>query len=109
MQIGHWLQAPTGGTVQPVRRQVGPSVASFRGVPADEVDLINTAARPLGGKREAERSVIFGDHAWTSRSRDEVVTGHMMGAAGSLRRVQQLAEQTVPATINYRDATRTPI
>ena len=86
-----------------------------RGVPADEVDLINPhgTSTPLGDKREAEAIwTVFGDRA---RARDATslaisatksMTGHMMGAAGAFEAfatVMSVAEQCVPATINYRD------
>jgi 3-oxoacyl-(acyl-carrier-protein) synthase len=81
-----------------------------RGVPADEVDLINPhgTSTPLGDKREAEAIwAVFGDHTPDiAISATKSMTGHMMGAAGAFEAfatVLSIAEQTVPATINYRD------
>jgi 3-oxoacyl-[acyl-carrier-protein] synthase II len=65
-----------------------------RGVPADEVDLINPhgTSTPLGDKREAEAiwSVFGSRSARDARSlaisATKSMTGHMMGAAGANRR-----------------------
>ena len=62
-----------------------------RGVPADEVDVINPhgTSTPLGDKREAEAIwTVFGDRAARDRkslaiSGTKSMTGHMMGAAGA--------------------------
>ena len=84
-----------------------------RGVPADEVDLINPhgTSTPLGDKREAEAIwTVFGDEPPDARtlaiSATKSMTGHMMGAAGAFEAfatVMSVAEQCVPATLNYRD------
>jgi 3-oxoacyl-[acyl-carrier-protein] synthase II len=85
-----------------------------RGVPADEVDLINPhgTSTPLGDKREAEAIwTVFGERASAARreiaiSATKSMTGHMMGAAGAFEAfatVMAVAEQCVPPTINYRD------
>jgi 3-oxoacyl-[acyl-carrier-protein] synthase II len=85
-----------------------------RGVPADEVDLINPhgTSTPLGDKREAE---AIHTRVGTRAARDQhalaisatkSMTGHMMGAAGAFEAfaaVKSVAEQCVPGTINYRD------
>ena len=79
-----------------------------RGVPADEVDLINPhgTSTPLGDKREAEAIwTVFGDRAARDRqslavSGTKSMTGHMMGAAGAFEAfatVMTVAEQCVPA------------
>ena len=62
-----------------------------RGVPADEVDLINPhgTSTPLGDKREAEAIwTVFGERSAASAkslaiSGTKSMTGHMMGAAGA--------------------------
>jgi len=85
-----------------------------RGVPADEVDVINPhgTSTPLGDKREAEAIwTVFGDRAAHDRhslliSGTKSMTGHMMGAAGAFEAfatVMTVAEQLVPPTINYRE------
>jgi 3-oxoacyl-[acyl-carrier-protein] synthase II len=85
-----------------------------RGVPADEVDLINPhgTSTPLGDKREAEAiRTVFGDRSSASAravaiSATKSMTGHMMGAAGAFEAfatVMSVHEQCAPATINYRD------
>jgi len=86
-----------------------------RGVPADEVDLINPhgTSTPLGDLRETEAiHTVFGARARGSArevyiSATKSMTGHMMGAAGAFEAfatVMSVAEQTAPGTINYRDA-----
>ena len=85
-----------------------------RGVPADEVDVINPhgTSTPVGDKREAEAIwTVFGDRASASReslaiSATKSMTGHMMGAAGAFEAfatVMTVADQCVPGTINYRE------
>jgi 3-oxoacyl-[acyl-carrier-protein] synthase II len=105
--------------VQPIDRGSGSARAmkqalERRGVPADEVDLINPhgTSTPLGDKREAEAIwTVFGDRAAGSRtslaiSATKSMTGHMMGAAGAFEAfatVMSVAEQCITPTINYRD------
>jgi 3-oxoacyl-[acyl-carrier-protein] synthase II len=105
--------------VQPIAKGSGSARAmkqalERRGVPADEVDLINPhgTSTPLGDKREAEAIwTVFGDRAAASRtslaiSGTKSMTGHMMGAAGAFEAfatVMSVAEQCIPPTINYRD------
>jgi 3-oxoacyl-[acyl-carrier-protein] synthase II len=105
--------------VQPIDRGSGSARAmkqalERRGVPADEVDLINPhgTSTPLGDKREAQAIwTVFGDRAAASRtslaiSGTKSMTGHMMGAAGAFEAfatVMSVAEQCIPPTINYRD------
>jgi 3-oxoacyl-[acyl-carrier-protein] synthase II len=85
-----------------------------RGVPADEVDVINPhgTSTPLGDKREAEAIwKVFGDRSSAKAkslaiSGTKSMTGHMMGAAGAFEAVATvltISEQCVPPTINYRD------
>ncbi len=106
--------------IQPIDAGVGSARAmkmalDRRGVPADEVDLINPhgTSTPLGDKREAEAIwTVFGERsAGAARelaiSATKSMTGHMMGAAGAFEAfatVKSVYEQCAPATINYRDA-----
>jgi 3-oxoacyl-[acyl-carrier-protein] synthase II len=85
-----------------------------RGVPADEVDVINPhgTSTPVGDRREAEAIwAVFGERS--ARDRESLLitatksmTGHMMGAAGAFEAfatVMTVAEQTAPPTINFRE------
>lgn len=113
--VGYGSAADGWDMVQPVDRGAGSARAmkmalERRGVPAGEVDLINPhgTSTPLGDKREAEAIwTVFGDHTPSiAISATKSMTGHMMGAAGSFEAfatVMSVAEQTVPATLNYRD------
>src|SRR5918992_2070546 len=85
-----------------------------RGVPADEVDLINPhgTSTPVGDAREAEALwAVFGDRAAGARkslaiSGTKSMTGHMMGAAGAFEAfatVMAIEQQCVPPTINYSE------
>jgi 3-oxoacyl-[acyl-carrier-protein] synthase II len=81
-----------------------------RGVPADEIDMINPhgTSTPLGDKRESEAIwTVFG-----ARTPDILIsgtksmTGHMMGGTGAfeaLASVLSIYYQTVPGTLNYRE------
>ncbi|MFL5778721.1 MAG: beta-ketoacyl-[acyl-carrier-protein] synthase II, partial [Chloroflexota bacterium] len=105
--------------IQPIDKGTGSARAmkqalERRGVPADEVDLINPhgTSTPLGDKREAEAIwTVFGDRAAADRrslaiSATKSMTGHMMGAAGAFEAfatVMSVAEGCIPPTINYRD------
>jgi 3-oxoacyl-[acyl-carrier-protein] synthase II len=105
--------------IQPIEHGIGSSRAmqmalDRRGVPADEVDLINPhgTSTPVGDAREAEAIwAVFGERAAGGRhslaiSATKSMTGHMMGAAGAFEAfatVMSVAEQTVPGTLNYRD------
>jgi beta-ketoacyl-acyl-carrier-protein synthase II len=113
--VGYGSAADGWDMIQPVEAGAGSARAmkmalERRGVPADEVDLINPhgTSTPLGDKREAEAIwAVFGDHTRDiAISATKSMTGHMMGAAGAFEAfatVLSIAEQTVPATINYRD------
>jgi 3-oxoacyl-[acyl-carrier-protein] synthase II len=113
--VGYGSAADGWDMIQPVEAGAGSARAmkmalDRRGVPADEVDLINPhgTSTPLGDKREAEAIwTVFGDHTPKIEiSATKSMTGHMMGAAGSFEAfatVMSIADQTVPATINYRD------
>jgi 3-oxoacyl-[acyl-carrier-protein] synthase II len=81
-----------------------------RGVPADEVDMLNPhgTSTPVGDKCEAEAIwAAFGDHTPNVLiSATKSMTGHMMGAAGAfegIATVLSLHHQTVPPTLNYRE------
>jgi beta-ketoacyl-acyl-carrier-protein synthase II len=117
--VGYGSAADGWDMIQPIEAGAGAARAmqmavERRGIPADEVDLINPhgTSTPLGDKREAEAIwTVFGSRA----SRDahalaisgtKSMTGHMMGAAGAFEAfatVMSVAEQCVPGTINYRD------
>jgi 3-oxoacyl-(acyl-carrier-protein) synthase len=117
--VGYGSAADGWDMIQPIDAGIGSARAmqmalERRGVPADEVDLINPhgTSTPLGDKREAEAiHTVFGSRA----SRDahalaisgtKSMTGHLMGAAGAFEAfatVKSIAEQCVPGTINYRD------
>jgi len=117
--VGYGSAADGWDMVQPIEQGVGSARAmkmalERRGVPADEVDLINPhgTSTPLGDKREAEAIwTVFGERAAGGRhslaiSATKSMTGHMMGAAGAFEAfatVKSIAEQCVPPTINYRD------
>ena len=105
--------------IQPIEGGTGSARAmkmalQRRGVPADEVDMINPhgTSTPVGDAREAEAIwSVFGDRAARDRrslgiSGTKSMTGHMMGAAGAFEAVATVltvAEQCVPPTVNYRD------
>jgi len=79
-----------------------------RGVPADEIDMINPhgTSTPIGDKRESEAIwAAFGSHTPNILiSATKSMTGHMMGAAGAfegLATVLSIYHQTVPGTLNY--------
>jgi 3-oxoacyl-[acyl-carrier-protein] synthase II len=118
--VGYGSAADGWDMIQPIEAGVGSSRAmkmalERRGVPADEVDLINPhgTSTPLGDKRETEAIwAVFGSRSSGSArslaiSATKSMTGHMMGAAGAFEAfatVMSVAEGCVPATINYRDA-----
>jgi 3-oxoacyl-[acyl-carrier-protein] synthase II len=114
--VGYGSAADGWDMIQPVEGGAGSARAmkmalDRRGVPADEVDVINPhgTSTPLGDKREAEAVwTVFGDHTpKIAISGTKSMTGHMMGAAGAFEAfatVMTVAEQCVPPTINYRDA-----
>jgi beta-ketoacyl-acyl-carrier-protein synthase II len=117
--VGYGSAADGWDMVQPIDRGTGSARAmkaalERRGVPADEVDVVNPhgTSTPLGDKREAEAIwTVFGDRTAASRrnlaiSGTKSMTGHMMGAAGAFEAfatVMTVAEQCVPGTINYRE------
>jgi 3-oxoacyl-[acyl-carrier-protein] synthase II len=117
--VGYGSTADGHDMVQPIEGGAGSARAmklslERRGVPADEVDVLNPhgTSTPVGDKREADAIwTVFGDRA--SRSRESLLitatksmTGHMMGAAGAFEAfatVMTVAEQTAPPTINFRE------
>ncbi|MGZ9159793.1 MAG: beta-ketoacyl-[acyl-carrier-protein] synthase family protein [Candidatus Limnocylindrales bacterium] len=117
--VGYGSAADGWDMVQPIDAGIGSSRAmqmalERRGVPADEVDLINPhgTSTPLGDKREAEAIwTTFGSRSARDAhslaiSATKSMTGHMMGAAGAFEAfatVMSVAEQCAPGTINYRD------
>ncbi len=117
--VGYGSTSDGWDMIQPVEHGTGAARAmraalERRGVPADEVDVINPhgTSTPLGDKREAEAiRTVFGDRVASDRrsllvSGTKSMTGHMMGAAGAFEAfatVMTVAEQTVPPTINYRE------
>ena len=117
--VGHGSAADGWDMIQPIEGGTGSARAmkmalDRRGVPADELDLINPhgTSTPVGDKREAEAIwTVFGDRSAAARrslaiSGTKSMTGHMMGGAGAFEAfatVLSVSEQTVPGTLNYRD------
>jgi 3-oxoacyl-[acyl-carrier-protein] synthase II len=117
--VGYGSAADGWDMIQPIEHGTGSSRAmkmalERRGVPADEVDLINPhgTSTPVGDARESEAIwTVFGDRAAGARrslaiSGTKSMTGHMMGAAGAFEAfatVMSVTEQKVPGTLNYRD------
>jgi 3-oxoacyl-[acyl-carrier-protein] synthase II len=117
--VGYGSAADGWDMIQPIDAGIGSARAmkmalERRGVPADEVDLVNPhgTSTPLGDKREAEAIwTTFGprsarDARSIAVSATKSMTGHMMGAAGAFEAfatVMSVAEQCAPGTLNYRD------
>ena len=117
--VGYGSAADGWDMIQPIEGGTGSARAmkmalQRRGVPADQVDMINPhgTSTPVGDAREAEAIwAVFGDRSARDRrslaiSGTKSMTGHMMGAAGAFEAfasVMAVAEQTVPGTLNYRD------
>ena len=117
--VGYGSAADGWDMIQPAEHGAGSARAmrmalERRGVPADEVDLINPhgTSTPLGDKREAEAIwTVFGERAATERRSLAIcgtksMTGHMMGAAGAFEAfatVMAVDQQCVPPTINYSE------
>ncbi|HEY0443513.1 MAG TPA: beta-ketoacyl-ACP synthase II [Candidatus Limnocylindrales bacterium] len=118
--VGYGSAADGWDMIQPIEHGAGSSRAmqmalDRRGVPADEVDLINPhgTSTPMGDKREAEAIwTVFGERSAASAkslaiSGTKSMTGHMMGAAGAFEAfatVMSVDQQCIPPTVNYRDA-----
>ena len=110
--VGYGSAADGWDMVQPIDAGVGSARAmqmalERRGVPADEVDLINPhgTSTPLGDKRETEAIwTVFGPRSSGAAkslaiSATKSMTGHMMGAAGAFEAfatVMSVAEGCVP-------------
>jgi beta-ketoacyl-acyl-carrier-protein synthase II len=117
--VGYGSAADGWDMVQPIDTGAGSARAMSmalerRGVPADEVDLINPhgTSTPLGDVRETDaiRTVFGARSTGAARSiaisATKSMTGHMMGAAGAFEAVatvKSVHEQCAPATLNYRD------
>jgi 3-oxoacyl-[acyl-carrier-protein] synthase II len=117
--VGYGSAADGWDMIQPIEGGSGSARAmkaalQRRGVPADEVDVINPhgTSTPVGDRREAEAIwAVFGDRAARDRRSLAVtgtksMTGHMMGAAGAFEAfatVMTLVDQVAPPTINYRE------
>jgi 3-oxoacyl-[acyl-carrier-protein] synthase II len=117
--VGYGSAADGWDMIQPIEQGAGSSRAmnmalERRGVPADEVDMINPhgTSTPMGDKREAEAIwTVFGERASAKSkalaiSGTKSMTGHMMGAAGAFEAfatVMAVDQQCVPPTLNYRD------
>jgi len=113
--VGYGSAADGWDMIQPIENGVGSARAmrmalERRGVPLDEVDLLNPhgTSTPLGDKREAQAIWnVFGDHTPNvAISGTKSMTGHMMGAAGAFEAfatVKSVYEQCITPTINYRD------
>jgi len=113
--VGYGSAADGWDMIQPIDGGTGSARAmkmalERRGVPFDEVDLINPhgTSTPLGDKRETEAiQAVFGQHAKRiAISATKSMTGHLMGGAGAFEAfatVMSVAEQCAPATLNYRD------
>jgi 3-oxoacyl-[acyl-carrier-protein] synthase II len=113
--VGYGSAADGWDMIQPIEGGAGSARAmkmalERRGVPADEVDVINPhgTSTPVGDKREAEAIwAVFGSHTPDiAISGTKSMTGHMMGAAGAFEAfatVMSVHEQVVPGTLNYRD------
>jgi len=111
--VGYGSAADGWDMIQPVEGGLGVARAirmalERRGVPADEVDMINPhgTSTPVGDKREADAFwSVWGDHTKSvAVSATKSMTGHMMGAAGAFEAfatAMSVAEQTVPGTLNY--------
>ena len=117
--VGYGSAADGWDMIQPIEAGAGSARAmkmalERRGVPADEVDLINPhgTSTPLGDKREAEAIwAVFGERSSAAArslaiSGTKSMTGHMMGAAGAFEAfatVMSIDQQCIPPTVNYRD------
>jgi len=111
--VGYGSAADGWDMIQPIEGGIGAArsmtmALERRGVPADEVDLINPhgTSTPVGDKRESDAILTaFGEHGKRiAISATKSMTGHMMGAAGSFEAVAtvlSVAEQVAPGTLNY--------
>ena len=118
--VGYGSAADGWDMIQPIEGGTGSARAmkmalERRGVPADEVDLINPhgTSTPVGDKPRGRgdlgglrRPVGGGDRKSLAICGTKSMTGHMMGAAGRVRGVRDghgRRRADVPGTLNYRD------
>lgn len=113
--VGYGSAADAWDMIQPVDKGDGSRRAMMmalerRGVPPEEVDVINPhgTSTPLGDKREAEAIwAVFGEHTpEIAISATKAMTGHMMGAAGSFEAFAttlSVYHQVALPTLHYRD------
>jgi 3-oxoacyl-[acyl-carrier-protein] synthase II len=114
--VGYGSAADAWDLIQPIEKGDGTRRAmewalQRHGVPRDQIDLINPhgTSTPLGDLREAQAIWgVFGDHTPNiAITGTKSMTGHLMGAAGSVEgvfTVLSVYNQCAPATLNYRDA-----
>jgi beta-ketoacyl-acyl-carrier-protein synthase II len=113
--VGYGSTSDAWDLIQPVDKGDGTRRAmemslERHGVPRDELDLINPhgTSTPLGDLREAEAIwSVFGDRTpEVAISGTKSMTGHLMGAAGSVEAVftvLSVHNQVAPATVNYSE------
>jgi len=111
--VGYGNAADAWDLIQPVAKGDGVRRAmemalERHGVPRDEIDMINPhgTSTPLGDLREAEAiKAVFPDrYKEIGVSGTKSMTGHLMGAAGSIEGVftaLSVHHQVIPATQNY--------
>ncbi len=113
--VGYGNAADAFDLIQPVEacdgtRRAIKMALERHGVPADEVDLINPhgSSTPLGDLRESQAiEAVFGAHTKDiAVTGTKSLTGHMMGAAGSIEAVitvLSVYNQIAPATLHYEE------
>ena len=117
--VGYGSAADGWDMIQPIERGAGSARAmkaalQRRGVPADEVDVLNPhgTSTPVGDAREAQAIwTVFGERSAAAKrslaiTGTKSMTGHMMGAAGAFEAfatIMTVAEQVAPPTINYSE------
>ena len=113
--VGYGSAADAWDLIQPIDKGDGTRRAmemalERHGVPRDEVDLINPhgTSTPLGDLRESQAIwSVFGDRTpKVAISGTKSMTGHLMGAAGSVEgvfTVLSVHHQVAPATLNYEE------
>ena len=111
--VGYGNAGDAWDLIQPVAKGDGVRRAmemaiERHGVPRDEIDMINPhgTSTPLGDLREAEAiQAVFPDrYQEIGVSGTKSMTGHLMGAAGSIEgvfTVLSVHHQVIPATQNY--------
>ncbi|MEA2025133.1 MAG: beta-ketoacyl-ACP synthase II [Chloroflexota bacterium] len=111
--VGYGNAGDAWDLIQPVAKGDGVRRAmemaiERHGVPRDEIDMINPhgTSTPLGDLREAEAiQAVFPDrYKEIGVSGTKSMTGHLMGAAGSIEgvfTVLSVHHQVIPATQNY--------